>query len=191
MTRNKLRAGHANLVVSRGTGVSRKMIQISDFICPVSMRGMGRVTGSSWNSTKVETGGKREPAHATSDSSSFTRLASLSPTLRIVTHSFRVTPTYDLCARFTRALLFPVQQVRIRAAARRTHAHTEYTGARMRDQHAQSNLRPLPFIQSHDAFSLAQCLLTTLTCRFLRSLPCTLTLPGILVTHLPIISQSS
>ena len=90
---------------------------------------MGRVTG--WNSTKVETGGKRKElavlAHTTPDSSSSLTLASPSPILHIVTHSRSVSHRCD--AIFVRVYghYFPCLAGYIRAVAGRTHARTRCT----------------------------------------------------------------
>lgn len=114
-----------------------------------------------------------------------TRLASLSPTLYIVTHSFCITPTmYELSVHRHYP---PIQRVHVRADARATHAHTDAY-----DQHIQVPPPTAVHPIASRFLSRAVYILTFLSIyrRLSRSLLLSLSLWDSR-THLPIISQSS
>lgn len=131
---------------------------------------------------KLEANGKL--AHATPGSSSSLDSQLLPPPCVSFTDSFRVTPMYELCARVrTRALFsllsrftYAQPRVQMHRTQRRTRPTPPPTGVHPIASRFLSRAAP-PY---------------TLTRRFLRSLSRTLSPTlEILVTHLPIISQSS
>lgn len=112
-----------------------------------------------------------------------TWLAPLFPTLRVVTHSFCVTPMHELCAR-TRALFSLLSRfIRADAGKQRMHIQT----------HATNTLKVPPPTAVHPIASrfLSRAAPPYTQLADSCALSLTLALPRILVTHLPIISQSS
>lgn len=143
--------------------------------------------GGNWKQT-----GTRAHDATGSSSSSF---ASLSPILRVVTHSFRTTPMYERCT-YTGIISLINGSHRRRRPRTSTHAHTDARD-RPTDRHAQgtsahrrsSNRIALSLSRStslYPSLSIANSHDHSLSLSFSLSW-----LFRILATHLPIISQSS